>query len=225
AHERFFLPANERPAAPDLRAVLPEMRDRLRERDPAAASAALDRAAAASGYDGLVWTDPLGMCATLSLSTPGGVAGFSRTTDLASGIVTVSWRDTTGGAHRVHLTAPRGTDSVRIAIESDAATRAGVRMSLDDVQDGEAASFAPDYSGAVSASVRGGDAGRLEVRDHQGTLAEVHARSGSPWVRDGRAEALTTVIEIPAGGRRVLSFDIGVAGHQVIPAPEADWPE
>src|SRR5690606_35163833 len=60
AHERFFLPANERPAAPDLRAVLPEMRDRLRKGDGAAASAALDRAAAASGYGGLVWTDPLG---------------------------------------------------------------------------------------------------------------------------------------------------------------------
>ena len=224
AHERFFLPANPRPDAPDLRAVLPEMRARLQEGDAAAASDALNSAARDAGYDGLVWTDPLGMCATLSLATPGGVASFSRTTDLAHGVVSVAWKDDSGDEHRVHVAAPRGTDSIRVAVESDAATRTAVRMSLDDVPDDEAASFAPDYSGAVEAVVHDGDAGLLEVRDHDGrVLAEVHARSDALWTRSAGAEALTTVLEIPAAGRRMLRFDLSVAGHSMLPASEADW--
>ncbi|HTN55568.1 MAG TPA: glycoside hydrolase N-terminal domain-containing protein [Microbacterium sp.] len=224
AHERFFLPANPRPDAPDLRDVLAEMRAGLLAGDGAVAAGALGRAAHDAGYDGLVWTDPLGMCATLSLVTPGGVASFSRTTDLARGVVTVAWQDDAGSRHRVHVVAPRGTDSVRVAVESDAATRAEVRMGLDDVADDQAASFAPDYSGAVEAAVRAGDAGRLEVRDHDGhVLAQVHARSDAPWSRSAGAEALTTVLEIPAEGRRMLRFDLSVAGHPMLPAPEADW--
>jgi hypothetical protein len=224
SHERFFLPANPRPDAPDLRDALPEMRAGLLAGDGAAAADALDRAAHEAGYDGLVWTDPLGMCATLSLVTPGGVASFSRTTDLARGVVTVAWQDDAGHGHRVHVAAPRGTDSIRVAVESDVATRAEVRMGLDDVPDDQAASFAPDYSGAVEAAVYAGDAGLLEVRDHDGhVLAEVHARSDAPWSRSAGAEALTTMLEIPAEGRQMLRFDLSVVGHPMLPAPEADW--
>src|SRR5690606_37435279 len=110
--------------------------------------------------------------------------------------------------HRVHVAAPHGTDSIRVAVESDAATRAEARMGLDDVPDDQAASFAPDYSGAVEAAVRGGDTGLLEVRDHDGhVLAAVHARSDAPWSPSARAEALTTALEIPAEGQRMLRFD------------------
>lgn len=226
AHERFFLPANPRPAAPDLRAVLPEMRTRLRAGDGAGASGAFERAATASGHDGLVWTDPLGLCTTLSLTTPGGASEVSRTTDIARGVATVAWLDESGAGHRVHITAPRGTDSVRIAVESDAETSVRVRMGLDDVHDGEAASFAPDYSGVVSATVHDGAVGRLEVRDQRGAvLAEVRAEADSAWIREDGAEGLTAVVGIEAGGRRMLRFDVCVAGHPTIAAREAEWPE
>lgn len=181
AHERFFLPANPRPPAPDMAAALPGMRRHLLAGDAAAASEAMVRAARASGYDGLVWTDPLGMCATLSLSTPGGVTDFTRTTDLASGIVTVAWHDAAGSAHRVHALAPRGTDTVWVAIEADAAARTTVRIGLDDVADGGAASFAPDYTGAVSGRVHPGRACRLDVLDGVGeALVQVRASAGVP---------------------------------------------
>lgn len=232
AHERFFVPANPRPPAPELVAVLPEMRERLLAGDAATAAATMTHAARASGYEGLIWTDPLGMCATLSLRTPGGVAEFARTTDLASGVVTVSWHDTAGAAHRVHVLAPRGTDTVWVATEADAPARASVRIGLDDLDDAAAASFAPDYSGAVSARVRPGSIGTLDVVDGGGrTLVQVRtaaaATGGSAadatWGRDRLSEALCADVDVPAGGRILLRLDVAVAGHPAVPAPDADW--
>ncbi|RII92824.1 glycoside hydrolase N-terminal domain-containing protein, partial [Clavibacter michiganensis] len=80
AHERWFPPVNPRPHAPDLRPRLDAIRRALLAGDPDTASAELMAGARDSGYgDDLVWTDPLGICATLVIRTPGGVADMRRT--------------------------------------------------------------------------------------------------------------------------------------------------
>lgn len=75
AHENYFLPVNPRPDAPDLAPVRRRLRDALLSGDADTASAALSHGVRASGYgDDLIWTDPLGLCATLTIRTPGGVS-------------------------------------------------------------------------------------------------------------------------------------------------------
>lgn len=222
AHERFFLPANPRPAAPKLGGVLAEMRERLLRGDGAGASGLLEDAARESGYEGLIWTDPLGMCARLSLTTPGGVADASRTTDLARGLVRLDWRDEGGAAHSVQLLAPRGTDSVWIAVEAESEVEFGMRLGLDD-DDTVAASFAPDYSGVVRAVARPGDPGRLDVHRGAGErLVRVVATAGCTWIVDGDG-ALVATVTVPAGGRVLLRLDVAVTGFAHVPAEDADW--
>ena len=223
-HERFFVPANARPAAPDLGHVLPELRDRLRAGDSTGASDAMENATKAAGYDSLVWTDPLGMCATLFLTTPGGVTSFSRTIDLARGTVAVSWLDELGGSHRVHLVAPRGFDTVWVAIESDHPSRIQARLALDAVDDAPAASFAPDYSGAVSAKVHGGRQGRVDVVDREGVpLASVRATAVVSWAEVPGGSELAASISGSPQAAQLLRFDISVAGNPEMPAPDAEW--
>lgn len=227
AHERFFLPANERPAVPDLRPVLPELRELLQAGYSAAASEVLESAARTAGYDGLVWTDPLGMCATLSLTTPGGVSSFARTVDLARGSVTVSWVDDAGGSHRVHLVAPRGSDTIWVAIESEQESETLARLALDAADTGAAASFAPDYSGVVSAVVHGGQPGRLNVLDHDGIqLASVRAStaaSATSWTEGPGSNELSARIAGSPQTTQLLRFDISVTGHPELLAADADW--
>lgn len=226
AHERFFLPANARPAAPDLRPVLSEMREHLRSGDSAGASGVLEEAARAAGYDELVWTDPLGMCATLSLTMPGGVASFSRTMDLARGTVAVSWTDDHGGSHRVQLVAPRGFDTVWIAIESDRPSEIVAGLMLDVADGDPAVSFAPDYSGTVSAAVHAGgpnEPGRLDVLGGDGTrLVSVRAAADATWVQATGGDALSANLTVSPGRMQMLRVDISVVGRPARPAPQAD---
>ena len=66
AHERFFLPANRKPKAPLIAPVLDRVREAVLGGDGAGAARLMTQAAKASGYDQrLIWTDPLGICATL----------------------------------------------------------------------------------------------------------------------------------------------------------------
>lgn len=67
SHERFFLPANPRPRSPAIAPALNEIREALASGDAAHAAALVATAAERSGYEGdLVWTDPLGICATFN---------------------------------------------------------------------------------------------------------------------------------------------------------------
>ncbi len=222
AHERFFLPANARPAAPDLTAVLTDMRERLFAGDGDGATDILSAAAAEEGYRGLIWTDPLGMCGRLTVESPGGVAEASRTIDLRRGLVEVSWTDLSGGRHGMRLVAPRGGDTIWLALESERSADVALRLDLEDADDGPAASFAPDYAGSVTAAVTPGDPGVLDVHDAGGEpLAQVRA-SGAVW-RAAGAGALDAAVDVPAGGRVVLRFDLSVAGRSRVVAPAADW--
>lgn len=227
AHERFFLPANPRPAAPDLRSALPRLRAAVDAADAGASAAATLRSALTDArFEGLVWTDPLGLCAVVSVDTPGGASGLERTVDLARGIVSVSWRDDAGARHRVHVTAPRDTDTVVVAVEADVDTRVAVRVGLELDDDAPAASFAPDYSGVVEGRAHAGAAPRLDVVDRAGGVlatSSVTSDESELWRSDGGA--LDAGLDVPAGGRRVLRLDLAVTGHPHRPAADAPhWP-
>jgi len=225
AHERFFLPANPRPPAPNLSHALTRMRTRLLHADSEGAAELLDDAARQNGYDGLIWTDPLGMCARLAVMTPGGVADFSRTIDLATGVVSIDWTDQREATHRVQMLAPRGTDSVWISLECSTQSETRLRLALDDVDDGPAASFAPDYSGAVTARVRPGAVGQLDVHAADSeALASVRAQTFAAWRADGEG-ALAATVMVPAVGRVLLRLDVAVAAVEFLPAADADWAE
>jgi len=238
AHERFFLPANPRRAAPDLRGALPSLRAAVDEaHDGAGTTEALTAALTGAGFTDLIWTDPLALCAVIAVRTPGGAHGLERSMDLARGLVTISWRDDDGGTHRIRVVAPRagdpsgnageaGGDRVIIAVESELDAVVSVWLGLDVQDDGPAASFAPDYTGVVHARVAE-DVPRLEVVDRQSRTRAVVTphpdASGARW-RVGDA-FLAAELAVPGGGRRVLSLDIAIDGFTSTEGAAAapDW--
>ncbi|WP_146076871.1 glycoside hydrolase family 95-like protein [Rathayibacter sp. AY1A5] len=218
AHERWFLPVNPRPDAPDLAGVRDELRGALLAGDSDTATALLARAARDSGYDGcLIWTDPLGLCATVTLRTPGGVASAVRLIDPLGGEAAVEWTDEDGGRHAVRLLAPHGGEGVRLALESSADTVVTVELALGA---GEATSFdtgVPDASAVVSSHVEGGASAVLTAEAGEGPTAiraVTRATSGATWRVAGGAAV--SDVEISAGVARVLRLDVAIGA-----APDA----
>lgn len=212
AHERWFLPVNPRPDAPDLASVREELQRALLAGDADTASAALARGARESGYDdGLIWTDPLGICATVALRTPGGVAEVRRTIDPLLGEVAVDWTDLAGRRHAVRLLAPHGGERVHVRIDSDAASETTIELGLGA---GDATSFdtgVPDASAVVSASVEGGAAGRLHARAGEGptvVAAGTTVVSGAEWHVDGGVTR--SIAPVAPGAPRLLAVDVSV---------------
>lgn len=232
AHERFFVPANPRPPAPDLRSALPRIRAALAAGDDVTAASLLDDALDDSGLGGLVWTDPLGLCGVLSLSTPGGRHDVERSVDLEAGLATTTWRDGAGAAHRIDATAPRGTDTVWVAVSSERATVVTAALGLSTGDDAAAATFAPDYTGAVGGRFGGGPQGRLEVTDAAGrALAAVTVSTPSgagsatvparPWVpADG---GLRAEFAVAADRPLLLRLDVHATGTGPVLAPTEPW--
>ncbi|MCJ1671692.1 hypothetical protein MT355_00275 [Rathayibacter sp. VKM Ac-2929] len=229
AHERYFLPVNARPAAPDLAGVREELRGALLAGDAEAASEALTRGARSSGYDGgLIWTDPLGICATVSIRTAGGVASSRRLIDPLLGEVAVEWTDLDGGRHAVRLLAPHGGESVRLCVESDRDGESVVALGLGA---GDATSFdtgVPDASAVVDASVEGGPVGRLIALAGTGSAetggervrAVVTAGTGTPWQVDGGVTR--SVAPVAAGAARLLRLDLSLSGEEPV-ADDLSW--
>lgn len=227
AHERFFLPANPRPPAPLLHPVLPRLRAALAAGDSGSADELLGAALSDAGFTDLVWTDPLALCGSLTVTTPGGCAATTREIDLVRGVASVTWRDHSDTLRRVSVVAPRATDTIELALEAGADTEMLIRLALDTVDDTPAASFAPDYTGTVTGRVRAGDTGRLEIVDVAGRIlaaaTATTAESGVVWRRD--ADGLEARVLVPAGARRTVRVDLSVIGHPFVPAPAADWGE
>ncbi|MFT2690316.1 glycosyl hydrolase family 95 catalytic domain-containing protein [Clavibacter zhangzhiyongii] len=227
AHERWFPPVNPRPAAPDLRPRIDAIRGALLAGDADAASAELTAGARDSGYgDGLVWTDPLGICATLLIRTPGGVGadGMRRTIDPAGGEVAIAWADRDGGRHAVRLVAPRDGAACWIALESDRATDVEVALGLGA---GDATSFdtgVPDAAAAVRASVAGGARGILTADAGDGAhsvRAVTAADAGGAWTEAG-GSARTTVRTGPGpGATRLVRLAVATGPTAAAPVPEA----
>ncbi|KQQ00538.1 MULTISPECIES: glycosyl hydrolase family 95 catalytic domain-containing protein [unclassified Rathayibacter] len=227
AHERYFLPVNTRPHAPDLAAVRDEMRRALLEGDADAASAALDRGARASGYgDGLIWTDPLGICATVVVRSPGGVARQRRTIDPMTGEASIEWTDLDGGLHTLRLLAPHGGESVLLSLESDRDTESVVELGLGAGDPTSWDTGVPDASAVVVTTVEGGGTGRLVAVAGTGddsVSAVVTMSSGAPWhVAD---DVTRSTAQAGPHSTRSLRIDVSLDGRpaETTPAPDADW--
>lgn len=210
AHERYFLPVNPRPDAPDLAPVRERLRDGLLSGDAEVASAALGYGVRASGYgDGLIWTDPLGLCATLTIRTPGGVSESQRTIDPLLGEVAVEWTDLELRRHALRLIAPHGGESVVLALEAECESTSIVELALGA---GAPTSFdtgVPDASAAVSARVEGGACGLLVADAGDGPTAiraAVTAVTGTPWQVDG--DATRSGAQTGPGVSRLIRVDI-----------------
>ncbi|MFS4505238.1 glycosyl hydrolase family 95 catalytic domain-containing protein [Clavibacter sp. Sh2141] len=221
AHERWFPPVNPRPRAPDLRPRIDAIRRALLAGDADAASAELTAAARDDGYgDDLIWTDPLGICATLVVGTPGGAVGMRRTMDPVGGEVAIEWRDLAGGRHALRLLAPRDGEACWLALESDREADVALELALGA---GDATSFdtgVPDASAAVRASVAGGGRGILTAEAGQGgdaVRAVTAVDAGGAWEVAG-GSARTTVRTGP-GATRLVRLAVATGPCDDAPAP------
>ena len=235
AHERWFPPVNPRPHAPDLRPRIDEIRRALLAGDPDTATAELMAGARDSGYgDDLVWTDPLGICATLVIRTPGGVAGMRRTMDPVGGESAIAWTDLAGGRHALRLLAPRDGLACWLALESDRDAEAVVELGLGAGDATALVTGGPDASAAVRASVAGGVRGILTAEAGAGddalrTVTAVDAGApgdagdaGGAWVADGGSARAT--VRTGPGATRLLRLAVATGPATADPAPD-DPPE
>lgn len=210
AHEDYFLPVNPRPDAPDLASVREGLRNALLGGDADAASAALGRGVRAAGYDdGLIWTDPLGLCATLTIRTPGGVTESRRVIDPLHGEVSVEWTDLEGRHHALRFIAPYGSESVLVSLEADSANRSSIELGLGAGGTTSLDTGVPDGSAAVTASVEGGDRGILVAHAGHSTTAvrvAVTVVTGQPW----RADEDVARSNVATGPEASLLFRVDV---------------
>jgi alpha-L-fucosidase 2 len=223
SHERFFVPINPRPAAPDVAPVLDELRRAVLAGDTARASRLMTQAAQASGYaEGLIWTDPLGICATLVITSSGGSVQARRAVDLLHGEVSVRWRDRAGGRNALRMLAPRGEQTVWIGLESELGMQTGLELGLDPSADPALDTGVPDASTAVRAALTGGSHGRM-VADtgDPATSSVVTATCGSPWSTP--AGALRCRVAVAAGERTTIRLDVAVGSVSTSDAALADW--
>lgn len=229
AHERWFPPVNARPHAPDLRPRLDAIRRALLAGDADTATAELMAGARDDGYgDDLVWTDPLGICATLVIRTPGGAVGLRRSIDPAGGEVAITWTDGDGGRHALRMVAPRadgGTSdggALWIALESDREHDVEIELGLGA---GDATSLdtgVPDASAAVRASVAGGARGILTAEAGDGAVAVrsvTAVDAGAAWDEaDGSARA---TIRVHPGAPRLVRVAVATGPADATPPPGA----
>ncbi|MBF4618600.1 glycoside hydrolase N-terminal domain-containing protein [Clavibacter sp. VKM Ac-2873] len=225
AHERWFPPVNPRPHAPDLRPRIDAIRRALLDGDPDTATAELMAGARDSGYgDDLVWTDPLGICATVVIRTPGGVAGTRRTMDPVGGESAIAWTDLAGGRHALRLLAPRDGEACWLALESDRETEAVVELGLGAGDASALVTGGPDASAAVRATVAGGARGILTAEARAGdaalrTVTAVDAGDpGSAWEVDGGSARAT--VRTGPGATRLLRLAVATGPAAADPTPD-----
>ncbi|WP_435093994.1 glycosyl hydrolase family 95 catalytic domain-containing protein [Clavibacter michiganensis] len=191
-----------------------------------------------SGYgDDLVWTDPLGICATLVIRTAGGVADMRRTMDPAGGESAISWTDLAGGRHALRLVAPRDGSACWLALESDRDSVTVVELGLGAGDTTALYTGGPDASAAVRASVAGGARGTLTAEAGAGddALRSVTAvdapgagdaggasDAGSAWDVDG-GSARTTVRTGPSA-TALLRLAVAVGPASAAPTPDGPPP-
>ena len=226
SHERFFVPVNPRPRAPDLRPVLDDLRRAVLTGDADHAGDLLTEGLAADGYpDGLIWTDPLGICATLTLAVAGVTEELSRSTDLSLGEVAVDLRDGRDGRCAVRVITPRDDETAWVAIESDHEVVVDLALSLGGALDTALDTGGADSSAAVAVTLVGGRDGRVEAVTSE-AIATVTARGAGPW--EHGAQSLTSRLVVPAGGRRTVRLDVAVrTSGGTPPSPtgptDVDW--
>jgi hypothetical protein len=219
SHERFFLPANPTPNAPDLAGALADIQHAILEGDGELAADLMVDAAKLQGFDKLIWTNPLAICATLTIRSAATSDEPSlRRIDLEHGEVGVEWDDPEAGSVTVRILAPRGTETVALALEAERATTFELELAISR----EAAEMAPtgagDYSAMVRSDAHPGAVGVLRAmgtRDSE-IAATTSVTGAGQWQPGGRDDSLVSSVAVPAGGRVVLSVDVSVA-------PSTDW--
>ncbi|MWK61148.1 hypothetical protein DOU07_02600 [Clavibacter michiganensis subsp. michiganensis] len=237
AHERWFPPVNPRPHAPDLRPRLDAIRRALLAGDPDTATAELMAGARDSGYgDDLVWTDPLGICATLVIRTAGGVADMCRTMDPAGGESAIAWTDVAGGRHALRLVAPRDGSACWLALESDRDSVTVVELGLGAGDTTALYTGGPDASAAVRTSLAGGARGILAAEAGAGddALRSVTAvdapgagsaegagstgGAGGAWEVDGGSARMT--VRTGPGATALLRLAVAAGPASAAPTPD-----
>lgn len=226
SHERFFLPANPSPAAPVIAPELDGIRRAVAEGDAGRAAELMMRGARASGYDGgLIWTNPLGICATLVVRTASSGAVGRRVIDLEHGEVVSEWEHPEGGAVRLRALAPRDGEIVHLALESDRALAATLELGLSHEDAASAETGAPSYADDVRSSLLPGSVGRVVASAGDGASAisattSVRADGATAsWEIDRSGTGLVTSVDVPAGGRVVLTASVSVSREQASGEP------
>lgn len=230
AHERFFIPVNPATRAPHLEPWIGPIRDAVLAGDDGHATQLLGRAIVETGFDeGLVWTNPLGISATLEVRTPTPKAGtLRRRIDLEHGESITEW-DEEGGSILLRALVPRDEAVVWLAIEAAPGTCVHIRLGLEPGEGHSGFMGAGNARRALDVELTGGARARLETSaaTRDGRLSAVTIVDGGwTWVRAG--QYLTARIDIPASGRALIRAETLVADGGECPAavgphPSPEW--
>ena len=229
SHERFFLPANPTPQAPDMSGALADIRQAILQGDGDLAADLMMDAARPQGFDQLIWTNPLAICATLAIrSSADGSEPVHRTIDLEHGEVGIEWDDPVGGRVTLRALAPRDTETVAIALAAERSVTFELELGVTRDAAESAPTGAPDYSALVRAEVEAGPVGILRATstDSSGVAAVTTVAGAGEWRPAESGAGLSTSVEVPGGGSVVLSVSVGVATSTAWvpePAPSSDW--
>ncbi|MBS1907794.1 MAG: glycoside hydrolase N-terminal domain-containing protein [Actinobacteria bacterium] len=193
SHERFFLPANSRRAAPELAPVLDEVREALARRDERAAADVIAHRLQETGWDPdrLIWTDPLAPIAQLDWIVEGvRSAQYERRIALDGADVSVSWSTPQGGRAGITVTAQRGGNALVIEVLSE---HDGVgRLLLGPVIETEPGVGAVDYSQFARTTATSGS------REQVVAVATAGREPGTG--REARARLTATSAQTPSSG-------------------------
>lgn len=231
SHEKFFLPANRTPEAPDLSTAVGSIREAVSCGDSELATQRMVMAAKSSDFErGLVWTNPLGMCSTLLVKTSGSREGsMQRLVDLEHGEVATQWRDVRDGTVRVSVIAPRGSETVWVSIEADHELSVRIDLGLSFEAASSAATGAPNYSEHVRSELIAGPSARIvasAASDEATISATTKVHAPHPWELDETGTRLTTSADVPAHGRVIFAATVAVGdGTAELPEPDdaRDW--
>lgn len=235
AHEEGFVPLNPRPPAPALAASLAAVRAATISGDLAEAERLIAAAAADSGYDGrLIWTDPYLPVAEISwqCEVVGRVRDHRRTSEFATGVVTLTWTDDQG-TQRVRASPDRAGGAIEVQIDSDSDRVASVMVS----QGGATGAGAVDYSLRVDCriSVSGSEVelsnsprpntdGTPPVESGWQSTALIDVAGASWEVATDSVEQASATVSLRAGSPVLIRLRAGVRSRAAI-APRLDHAE
>lgn len=221
AHEQFFLPVNPRPLPPDLAQARRTARHALLDGDPDAAARLIDDATGRPS-DELVWTDPLALCATLTLRIDDAstdVGDYERRVDLELGVARVSWRSATDEL-QIEVRVPRGSQKVEVVVRARpgqkvqallAATivaddRAELGDAIDDAKIQVYTSTDTDSSATLTVAA----AGLVPGTGRRATTRITATEPGA--LLEAQPQAVRVRATAPADGVLRLALEIEIAG-------------
>ena len=176
----------------------------------------MTEAAKACGYDeGLIWTDPLGICASLVIrSDEEAVRALHRTVDPELGEVSVEWQSQAGGRTTLRAITPRGGTDVWLQLEAERQTTLELELglSLNDVE--RVRTGAPSYADSVQGEVRldrsAVSSSRVPTPTSPRCAQSRSVASQEPWVLDKSGSRLKSRVRLEAGGVALLRVTVDI---------------